>query len=137
MYESLTAYLPRLQNIEYGKWIIDKENDGTPEHPIRAPFVAYSKEVDEFVDSIYSFVESHEEMGLRQYFSILEAAGILTEIGKMKDPDVSVLDGRTVMALLVLTVRAERFCDGALLNRLEEGLITRCLLRLKEIDEGK
>ena len=33
MYESLTKYLTELADDEFGTWFIDKENDGTPEHP--------------------------------------------------------------------------------------------------------
>ena len=32
MYESLTKYLLEFPDDEKGMWIIDKENDGTPEH---------------------------------------------------------------------------------------------------------
>ena len=40
------------------------------------------------------------------------------------------------MALLLGAVRAERFCDGALLGFFEDGSIRRWLLRLREIDNG-
>lgn len=35
MYESLTKYLLEFPGDEKGTWIIDNENDGTPEHPIQ------------------------------------------------------------------------------------------------------
>ena len=54
-----------------GMWIIDKENDGTPEHPIQMPYVNYSRLVRNFTDDVYSFVDKHEEMGLRSYAEIL------------------------------------------------------------------
>jgi hypothetical protein len=53
----------------------------------------------------------------------------------MKNTDVSSLDGKCVVALLVGTVRAERFCDGVLLSFFKSGVIKKWLLRLKEIDE--
>ena len=31
MYESLTKYLDEFTGAEFGTWIIDKKNDGTPE----------------------------------------------------------------------------------------------------------
>lgn len=43
MYESLTKYLLEFPGDEKGMWIIDKENDGTPEHPIQMPYVNYSR----------------------------------------------------------------------------------------------
>lgn len=39
------------------------------------------------------------------------------------------------MALLLGAVRAERFCDGALLDFFEDGSVKRWLLRLREIDD--
>ena len=39
------------------------------------------------------------------------------------------------MALIIGAVRAERFCDGALLDFLDTGCILKWLQRLEEIDE--
>ncbi len=47
------------------------------------------------------------------------------------------MDGRTVVALLTGAIRAERFCDGALLDFCKSGAVLRWLKRLKEIDNGK
>ncbi|MBR0130302.1 MAG: hypothetical protein IJM08_03255 [Firmicutes bacterium] len=135
MYESLTALLPRLQGAEYGKLVIDNKNDGSPEHPIRFPFVAYAPVVDELVKTIYQFVEDHAEMDLRSYKDILEAAGIKWSANAMENADVSLLDGRTVMALLVGILRADRFVDGTLLEFCENGAIEKWLMRLREIDQ--
>ena len=40
------------------------------------------------------------------------------------------------MALIIGAIRAERFCNGALLGFFKDGSITKWLSRLKEIDEG-
>ena len=47
------------------------------------------------------------------------------------------LDARCVCALLVGAVRAERFCDGALLSFFKDGSVCCWLNRLKEIDKEK
>lgn len=52
----------------------------------------------------------------------------------MEGADTSKLDGQTVMALLVASLRADRFCEGALLGFFESGTIRRWLIRLREID---
>mgnify|MGYP003360576731 FL=1 len=52
----------------------------------------------------------------------------------MEGADTSKLDGQTVMALLVASLRADRFCEGALLGFFESGAIRRWLIRLREID---
>ena len=135
MYESLTSLLPKLQGAEYGEWIIDRENDGSPEHPKQFPFVAYGRAVTDLENAIYRFIDEHKEMELTRYGDILEKANIKWDAQSMKYADVSDLDGRTVMALLVGAVRAERFCDGALLAFCEGGNVAKWLQRLKELDE--
>lgn len=50
---SLTKYIPELKNDEFGEWIVDKENDGTPEHPKQMPYVIYSKKVHAFIDDFH------------------------------------------------------------------------------------
>ncbi|MGI5892248.1 MAG: DUF6508 domain-containing protein [Bacillota bacterium] len=135
MYESLTSLLPKLQGAEFGEWIIDRENAGSPEHPKQFPFVAYGRSVTDLENAIYRFIDEHKEMELTRYVDILEEANIKWDAPSMKYADVSALDGRTVMALLVGAVRAERFCDGALLAFCEGGNIAKWLQRLKELDE--
>ncbi len=134
MFEALTTFLPGLQDVENGIWISDKKNDGSPEHPKQFSFVAYDKTVIDLEQAIYQFIYDHKEMELTRYGEILAASNIEWSSDSMKKADVSVLDGRTVMALLVGTIRAERFCDGALLAFCEDGSIVKWLQRLKEID---
>ena len=51
MYESLTALLNEIKTDSIGEWIVDKENDGSLEHPIQMPFVDYSETIDKFIDT--------------------------------------------------------------------------------------
>ena len=51
----------------------------------------------------------------------------------MSEADVSSLHTQCVMALIMGAVRAERFCDGALLGFFKDGSIRRWLERLKEV----
>lgn len=136
MYEELTDFLGELPQGEYGHWIMDHKNDGSPEHPIQMPFVLYSGLVRKFMDAVFSFAENHPEHGLNQYRDILEQNGIEWGSAAMDAVDVSDKDGICVMALLLGAVRAERFCDGALLVFFQRGSIQRWLERLKEIDGG-
>lgn len=136
MYERLTALLPRLQCDNYGDWIVDKENDGSPEHPIQFPYVRYGSVVEDLMDAIYQFADEHKEMQLNCYSDILEEANIRWNRASMRDADVSGLDGRTVVALLMGAVRAERFCDGALLGFCKDECVAKWLRRLQEIDNG-
>lgn len=138
MYESLTKYLDEFTGAEFGTWIIDKKNDGTPEHPLEFPFVNYSRVVDQFIHDVYSFVDNHEEMGLHSYQKVLEENGIKWNAKSMETAVVDGLDAKCVVALIYGAIRAERFCDGAILAFLKDGTFVRWLERLKTLDaDGK
>lgn len=134
MYESLTKYLLEFPGDEKGMWVIDKENDGTPEHPIQMPHVNYSMLVRNFTDDVYSFVDKHQEMGLRSYAEILKENGIEWGMDSMSTAVVENLDEKCVLAMILGAVRAERFCDGALLGFFENGSMARWIERLKKLD---
>ena len=68
---------------------------------------------------------------------ILENNGLQWGKDSMSGAIVEDLDARCICALLVGAVRAERFCDGALMSFFKNGSIARWLQRLKDIDEGK
>ena len=133
----LTKYIPQLAEAHYGSWIIDKKNDGTAEHPIKMPFVNYSDFVSAFIQDVYNCIDDNEDMELKRYGEILEKNGIKWEIESMKDAEVSSLDAPCIMALITGAVRAERFCDGALLDFFQSGCFAKWLSRLKEIDSQK
>lgn len=135
MFESLTKHLPAIENAEgFGSWVVDRESKGTMDDPITMPYVNYGTTVADIEQAIYDFVDEHPEYELTHYHDILERNGLEWDSQAMSGADVSELDGQAVMALLLGSVRAERFCDGALLGFFEDGSIRRWLLRLKEID---
>lgn len=134
-YTKLTGYLSAIENDNFGEWIIDRKNKGTLENPIQMPYITYSNMVDHLIEDVYDFVSKHPEYELNRYYDILETNNIKWEKESMQNTDVSSLDGKCVVALLVGTVRAERFCDGVLLSFFKSGVIKKWLLRLKEIDE--
>ena len=134
-FERLTKYIPLLDHADLGRWVIDEENDGTMEHSIQFPFVAYSKLVSNFIEDVGIFVEENSEMHLTRYGEILEACGLEWSTQSMSGAIVEDLDAKVVCALIVGAVRAERFCDGALLNFFKNGSMTRWLHRLREINE--
>ena len=136
-FDALTKYILQIDNDEIGHWHIDRENDGSPEHPKQFPFMVFSEMVTHFVDDIYAIVEGYPEWGLNHYGQILEENGIKWESRSMSEAIVDDLDARCICALLVGAVRAERFCDGALMSFFKNGSITCWLKRLKAIDEKK
>lgn len=137
MYEILTNLLPELSDSKaVGERIADHKNDGTKEHPIQFPFVAYAEAVTKLEDNIYTFEKEHPELSLNKYQAILEEQGIEWDMRFMCSADVSDFTGRQVVALLLGAVRAERFCDGALKEFVENGSVKRWLERLVEIDNS-
>ena len=135
MFESLIKYLPAIEKAEgYGNWVVDRESKGTLDDPIQMPYVHYGRTVLDVEQAIYAFVDEHPEYELTRYGDILERNGLKWDGRVMSEADVSELDGQVVMALLLGAVRAERFCDGALLGFFEDGSVRRWLLRLREID---
>ena len=132
-FAELIKYLTLLENDNIGSWIIDRENDGTLEHPIQMPFVNYSEMVHHFIDDVYDFSDNNKDFELTRYGEILERNGLDWGSKSMSEADVSALDGQCVMALIMGAVRAERFCDGALLGFFKDGSIRRWLERLKEV----
>ena len=135
-FENLTKYLPHLDEDKFGTWAIDHKNDGTPECPIQMPFVNYSEMVHHFIDDVYDFSDKNSDFELTRYGDVLNQNGLEWGSKSMSDADVSKLDAQCIMALIMGAVRAERFCDGALLGFFKDGSIQKCLERLKEIDDS-
>lgn len=135
-YSALTKYINLLKNDNVGEWIVDKEHDGSSERPIHVPFVSYSIAVNNLADDIYKFAKESYEIVPSKYAEILQANGIEWGYDSMMKADASVLDAQCILALLIASLRAERFCDGALLGFIKSGAVTRWLKRLQELDEA-
>ncbi|OWR30737.1 hypothetical protein CDO73_09075 [Saccharibacillus sp. O23] len=133
LFDTLTRHLPMLETEPAGEWIIDRENDGTPERPLRMPFVSYSETMSRFLDDFYSFAEDHEEMELNRYGDLLQSRGIEWNSESMRQADVSALDAQGVLALIMGAVRAERFAEGTLLDFFASGCMSKWLRRLREL----
>lgn len=129
----LTKYIPIIQTDKIGEWVIDKENDGTPEHPIQFPFVDYSEVVNNFIDDVYTFEKNNKDMELTNYREILKDNSLEWDIESMKNAEVLNLNARCVLALIMGAVRVERFCDGALFDFFKSGSILKWLERLNSI----
>lgn len=131
-YDILTKYIPIIQADSIGEWIVDKENDGTPKHPIQMPFMSYSEMVYNFINDVYTFEESNKNMELNRYGDILKDNGLEWDIESIKNADVLNLNAQCVLALIMGAVRSERFCDGVLLDFFKSGCILKWLERLKQ-----
>lgn len=135
-YSVLTKYINLLKNDIVGEWSCDKENDGSSERPIHVPFVSYSIAVNNLADDIYKFAKESNEIVPSKYAEILQANGIEWSYDSMMKADASELDAQCILALLIASLRAERFCDGVLLGFIKNGAVIRWLKRLQELDEA-
>jgi len=133
-FDILTKYIPLIQAESIGEWVIDKENDGTPEHPIQMPFVSYSEIVHNFIHDMSIFEQSNKDMELTRYGDILKENGLEWGTESMKKADVSHLNAQCVLALIMGAVRAERFYDGVLLDYFKNGCILKWLEKLNNIE---
>lgn len=79
-------------------------------------YVEYRREIADLEQVIYQFVDEHPEYGLNNYMDILQCYQIEWGVDSMSEADISHMDGRGIMALLVGAIRAERFSEGTLLN---------------------
>jgi hypothetical protein len=128
MYEKLTMFLPILGET-YGSWAEIHVKQPS------MPFVVYETAARQLIDAIRDYVQQHIEYA--DYGQILQKAGIEWNYDSMSEADASILDGKTIVALLIGAVQAEKFCDGAFLGLLKQGCIIRWLGKLEVIDNRK
>lgn len=92
-----------------------------------------SEFVKRFGHELSAIIETNPGYGWNRYGEILESHGIKWDPRSMKMADVSKLSGRTVIALLMGAVRAERIFEGTFKEFLEDGDIEKWLTRLKRL----
>ena len=92
--------------------------------------------VEAFIRDVYHFIDNNNELELTQYQHILSGSGIEWGVQKIEDIDVSVLDGKCVLAIIVGIIRADRFCDGIIVEYFKNVYLLKCLERLAEIDKA-
>lgn len=90
--------------------------------------------VHNFIDDVYTFEESNKDMELNRYGDILKNNGLKWGLESKKNADVSNLNAQCVLAPIMGVVRAERFCDGALIDFFESDCILKWLERLNSIE---
>lgn len=137
VFKVLTKYIAKFEVANsFGEWIRGSEDGKTEEHTIEMPRVRYSGLVRAFQNEFYRFVERHPEYKHKRYGEVLEQHNIPWGWGsrQMHEADVSGFDAQGIFALITGALRAERFCDGALLAFFMDGSISRWLKRLKDID---
>ena len=132
-FECLTRYLSVIDLDEIGTWVFNNKDD-RPGAPVRAPYIKYTGMVLLFIKDVFDFRDRNADLGLDRYDLILQENGIKWGQKTMKEADVSQMDGRGVIALIIGVLRAEHFSDGQILDFFKDGTMKKWLKRLKEID---
>lgn len=134
-FDKLIGLLEPLETDSVGEWIIDKEHKGTEDDPIQFPYPKYTEVVNELIDAVYKFEDENPEYELTKYGELLKGRGLEWGQRSMENADVSNMDAQGIMALLMGMVRAERFCDGAIMGMIKSGAVKKWLMRLQELKE--
>lgn len=108
---------------------------GTEDDPIHFPYPKYTEVVNELIDAVYKFEDENPEYELTKYGELLKGRGLEWGQRSMENADVSNMDAQGIMALLMGMVRAERFCDGAIMGMIKSGAVKKWLMRLQELKE--
>lgn len=130
-FDKLIGLLEPLETDSVGEWIIDKEHKGTEDFP----YPKYTEVVNELIDAVYKFEDENPEYELTKYGELLKGRGLEWGQRSMENADVSNMDAQGIMALLMGMVRAERFCDGAIMGMIKSGAVKKWLMRLQELKE--
>ena len=115
MYERLTKYAGTLA---------DRETSTIP--------LCGTDGMSDFINDFYEL----EDFGDIGYFETLKRYGVEPSDEGFEACDVEHADLGLVRALITTCVRQDRFCSGLLGEFARSGFLDRCLLRLKEHDEG-
>lgn len=134
MYEMLTAFIPALEEGSFGSCSV--KGRGTPEDPLVYRNVEYSRPVRELMDALFAFRDAHEEMRLDYYTEIADEIIAVCRSAGREAMDVSALDGRLIVGMLLFMISMTRFSEGAFIGFCRSGTVLRCLKRLQETDEA-
>lgn len=131
MFENLTRYLDILNDGDYGEFIPPGKDDNGVYvlHGFQ-----YSKDVDMLEKDVYSFAEKHPKFNHTKYSEILEENGIDLQDPSLFKNKLYNLDPKVVFIVLFSLIRAEHFCEGAIMSSLKEGKIQECLKVLRDSD---
>ena len=140
-FETLTKLISTLEKDFYGDWIFSKEGDGSVEKPFITPHVSFTPAVYELFSELSKVVKQHSEYAFNDYRNYLFKRGYISTkassfpINELKTVPVENMDVEDVFVMLTAVQRADRFCEGVLLDFFKDGIIIKWLRRLEKIDE--
>ena len=115
-----------------GYWVFDSLSQGSLKDPKQAPYVSYKRMIDEFVRDIHSLVEIYFDMNILD----IDYLGMYDKIKEDIDDTLysKNLTKTDLIAFLFYIVRRERFTEGLILSKIEDGTIPTILIQLEEMN---
>lgn len=136
-FKVLTKYIGQISSTEFfDKDFAQDENKNIRSSIFREVSKDFNDIVNIFVEEFYDFSESHPEYNLTNYAEILEENCLKWDDKSMRSAYMDSLDEKCTLALIMGGIRADRFCDGALLSFFKDGFILKWLKRLRAIDDS-
>lgn len=133
-YESITKYIPLIENGNFGDWAPLKVDS---DDVTQMPYVDYSDLIMDFLQDFYAYMTASAPF-LRDYQAILaKYLGAGWNIDRLPNVDVTSANEELTLALIMTVLRADRFAEGTLLHFLKNGRILAWLKHLQELDVQK
>lgn len=120
-YEVLRKYIDAFkQNPSQGEWVVDKKSNGTLDDPIQMPYIKFNDLVFDFLKDFESFMDISYQETLREN-------NLDWSYDSITAFDIENADKVLVIAFITAIIRAEKFCDGIILQAINDGYIVRWL----------
>lgn len=128
-FNSLTKYLPLIENDTYGEW----QGGETENGEYGMPYVSYTPAANGLRRAIYDFAKNNKAYNLYKYKDVFAEKGISPD-DDILNYDTENADAETVLCMMMYVVSTDRFIEGKYMQYLSEGCFAKWLKRLKEID---
>lgn len=126
-FDLLTSFIEPLESEEFQKL-------GQIPAERRRDNMHYRAVVSDLEETITNLPEMFPEYNLINYPAVLEEKGLNWGEESMREADVSGLDAKYVLALLIGSVRAGRYIYLIFEDFIKEGIIQKWLKRLEELE---
>lgn len=138
-FESVTKFIPALEKDFYGDWKSLEGGNGSAERPLIMPHVSFSPTVYELFSELSRVAENHPEYAFKDYRNYLYKRGYISTkagtfpVDELKAVTTERMNVEDVFVMLTAVQRADRFCEGVLLDFFRDGTIIRWLKRLEAL----
>ncbi|MCF1708695.1 DUF6508 domain-containing protein [Tabrizicola sp. J26] len=124
--EAITTFLPRLEDPAFrgGTWVHRKLSDGHRQ----MPFVHYDRTIVELVEQAYQQQWVRRDLPWPKWSQTAEAK-------RFRDHPEEIAQATLEQLVLITTadIRADRFCEGRLLQMIESGMLLLIVRRMRAI----